>query len=215
MDILTIILSLVLVGGTLALVLYPLWRQPQTRASRDASGRTVEELEARYQASLAAIRDLMFDFEMGKVTQEDYDALLTKSKLEAAQIRRQIDQMSQSSEAEIDPDIDAEIEKLVAQLKAAPANGNEALLKEVDKEIEILKHAQDDTLACPSCGSVAQADDSFCSSCGQSLENVKIDKSTCSECGTPIQPDDAFCAKCGTELDNSLATRNPQTVEAE
>jgi len=214
MDTLTIILSLVLVGGTLALILYPLWRQPQSRPTRDASGRTAEELEARYQASLAAIRDLMFDHEMGKVTQEDYDHLLTKSKLEAAQIRRQIDQMSQN-EVDVDPNIDAEIEKLVAQLKNSPANGNEPLLKDIDKEIEILKHAQHDTITCPNCGSIAQLGDAFCSSCGQSLENVTVDENTCPECGAPIEPDDAFCAKCGTELDNKLATRSPQTVETE
>jgi len=214
MDTLAIILSLVLVGGTLALILYPLWRQPQTR-SRDASGRTAEELEARYQASLASIRDLMFDFEVGKVTQEDYDVLLTKSKLEAAQIRRQIDQMSQQADVDLNPNIDAEIEKLVAQLKNSPTNGNEPLLKEVNKEIEILKHAQHDTLTCPNCSSIAQIGDTFCSSCGQSLENVKVDKNICPECGTAIQPDDAFCAKCGTELNNNLATRNPQTVDTE
>lgn len=215
MDTLTIILSLVLVGGTLALVLYPLWRQPRAGTTRDASGRTAEELEARYQASLAAIRDLMFDHEMGKVTQEDYDNLLTKSKLEAAQIRRQIDQMNQQTDIELDPNIDAEIEKLVAQLKNSPVNGNEALLKEVDKEIEILKHAQHDTLTCPNCGSIAQVGDAFCSSCGQSLENVKVDENSCPKCGTAIEPDDAFCAKCGTELNNRLATRNPQTVDTE
>jgi len=214
MDILAIILSLVLVGGTLALVLYPLWRQPQTRITRDASGRTAEELEARYQASLAAIRDLMFDHEMGKVTQADYDTLLTKSKLEAAQIRRQIDQMTQH-DIDLDPNIDAEIEKLVAQLKESPVNGNKALLKEVDKEIEILKHAQHDTLTCPNCGSIAQVGDAFCSSCGQSLENVNVNEDTCPECGASIEPDDAFCAKCGTQLNSKLTTRSPQAVDVE
>jgi len=214
MDILAIILSLLLVGGTLTLMLYPLWQQPQTRTTRDASGRTAEELEARYQASLAAIRDLMFDYEMGKVTQQDYDTLLTRSKLEAAQIRRQIDQMSQQ-EVDLDPDIDAEIEKLVAQLKTSPVNGNEPLLKEVDKEIEILKHAQHDTQTCPNCGSIAQVGDAFCSSCGQSLENVRVNENTCPECDASIELDDTFCAKCGVELNSELTTRNLQTVDTE
>ena len=156
----------------------------------------------------------MFDHEMGKVTQEDYDQLLTKSKLEAAQIRRRIDQMSQD-EIDLDPNIDAEIEKLVTQLKTSPANGNQALLKEIDKEIEILKHARHDTLTCPNCGNIAQADDAFCSSCGQSLENVKADENTCPECGASIESDDAFCAKCGAKLNSKPTTRNPQAVDAE
>jgi uncharacterized OB-fold protein len=118
-------------------------------------------------------------------------------------------------DVDLDPTIDAEIEKLVAHLKNNPTNGNTALLKEVDREIEILKHARRDTLTCPNCGKIAQIGDAFCSSCGQSLENVKADENTCPQCGTSIQPDDAFCAKCGAEFHNILSTRNPQTVDTE
>ena len=118
-----VVIALLLVG-------YPLWRQmrPEALFQVDRSGQTLEECQARYQAVLAAIKDLMFDHEMGKVPAEDYEILLTKSKLEAARIRQQIDLLSQSSEPELDPALDAEIEELVAQLDLNNPNGNEIFL---------------------------------------------------------------------------------------
>ena len=210
MDILLII-TLALVGGTLALVLYPLWRQTRDEATFrvDRAGRTLAEYEARYQAALAAIKDLMFDYEMGKVLVEDYETLLAKSKLEAAQIRRQIDLLSQSSEPEIDPAIAAKIETLVAELKSSDQNGNEALWQDVEAEIETLKNVHLDA-TCPNCGKPIQVGDTFCSGCGQSLAEVKTQRHTCSKCGAPIQPDDAFCAKCGTAW-SKLATRKQKS----
>ncbi len=220
MDILPLIITLALVGGTLALVLYPLWRQTRPAGSFGETisgvgrpGRTLEEYDARYQAALAAIKDLMFDYEMGKVSAEDYEMLLTKSKLEAAQIRRQIDLLSQSTTSKIDPEIEAKIESLVAEFKNSGLNGNEALLQNVETEIEALKNIQPDSQTgfCPHCGRNFQMDDAFCSGCGQSLADVKTNKNACPECGSAIQPDDTFCAKCGVVLDSKLTTRSQKT----
>jgi hypothetical protein len=213
-EILILIVGLVLVGGTLALVLYPLWRQTPAAVTPglDRPGRSLEEYEARYQVTLAAIRDLMFDYEMGKVSAEDYEVLLQKSKLEAAQIRRQIDQLRQQGR-EIDPTIDAEIETLVAQLKEDRLNGSDSLGREVEAEIESLKEIRLDEsggLTCPKCGRTAQVGDAFCSGCGQSLAGAKA---ICPNCGAAIEADDAFCAKCGTTLDKDLTTRNQPVSE--
>ncbi len=91
MDATTTIIILILIGVALLLILYPLWRQTRVRAV-GPEGRTLAEYETRYQASLAAIKDLMFDYEMGKVDEQDYKVLLANLKAEAAQLRRQIDQ---------------------------------------------------------------------------------------------------------------------------
>ncbi len=203
MDHLTLILSLALGAGALALIAYPLWQQtrPDALFWVNRSGQTLAEYQARYQAALDSIKDLMFDFEMGKVSAEDYELLLHKTKLEAAQIRQQIDRLSQSQLSLIDPALDAEIETLVRQVRTAQPNGHEALLPEIEVEIESLKQLSIDHprggLACPTCGKPHRPDDAFCTGCGQALPQLEAG---CPECGAPHQPNDAFCAKCGAPL---------------
>lgn len=203
MDHLPLILSLALVAGALALIAYPLWRQtrPEAMFQVNRSGQTLAEYQARYQASLDSIKDLMFDYEMGKVSTEDYELLLPKIKLEAAQIRQQIDRLSQDQLLLIDPALDAEIERLVRQVRTAEPNGSATLLPEIEAEIEALKHISIDLErggpACPTCAKPYRPGDAFCTGCGQALPQLEAG---CPACGAPYQPGDAFCAKCGAPL---------------
>ena len=203
MDTFTIIGSLVLVGVALVLVLYPLWQQTRLQASLQASptAESVEEYEARYQAQLATIKDLIFDYEMGKVSSEDYETLVTQAKLEAAKIRQEMDRLSSIPESEtINATLDAEIEALISQLRQntpAPADNNNALLHEVDAEIELLKNTRPESIAttaitCLKCHNNLQPDDAFCSRCGQPAPQPESVADTCPQCGHTIQPDDAF-----------------------
>ncbi len=202
MDTLTLVIILVLVGLALLLVLYPLWQQTRSDLKTSASGQTLEEYEARYQARLAAIKDLMFDFEMGKVLMEDYETLLNKTKVEAADIRRQIDMLSNKPTAPVRADLDAEIETMIVQYRNGNMADNEALLQAVNAEIELLKDAQPDAQpVCSACGKHLQTDDIFCSRCGQPVPTTesKTDVKTgfCPQCGHAVQAGDAFCVKCG------------------
>lgn len=214
MDALTLIIIAALIGGALALIFYPLWQQTRAEAMfrLDRSGQTLEEYEARYQALLAAIQDLMFDYEMGKVSSEDYETLLNRTKLEAANVRRHIDQLNRSSTEVIDAALEAEIEALIAQTSPAGLNGKETLLREVEAEIELLKQVKPeqptdhaprfsrDGLICPQCAQPVRSGDVFCARCGQSLAELEVKENICPECGYEYQPDDAFCARCGTTL---------------
>jgi predicted nucleic acid-binding Zn ribbon protein len=212
MDALTLTLSLALVAGAFGLILYPLWQQTHSEAGLqpDRSGQTLEEYQARYQAALDAIKDLMFDREMGKISAEDYEKLLAKSKLEAAEIRHQIDRLSHSTAADKEAALDVEIERLVAQLRTDQLNGSEALLDEVDAEIESLKNirlgpAGVEEAVCPHCGQAFLPGDAFCTGCGQALPEVvpaepDITEELCPTCGYAYRPDDVFCARCGQAL---------------
>jgi len=50
---------------------------------------------------------------------------------------------------------------------------------------------------CPRCQAINDADDAFCSHCGNSLITPK---KLCENCKAEIKNDAAFCAKCGTEV---------------
>lgn len=229
MDTLSLIASVALIGGTLALIFYPLWQQtrPEAVFRLDGSGQTLEEVEARYQALLAAIQDLMFDYEMGKVSAGDYETLLNRTKLEAASVRRHIDQLNGPVAESVDAGLEAQIETLIAQMNTVGLNGNESLLREVEAEIELLKQVKPgpqtavaapiraDGLTCPHCAQPVRPGDAFCAHCGQSLAGLEINEAVCSECGYEYQADDAFCARCGTALFQAQqqAPKNAKTTE--
>jgi hypothetical protein len=182
-----IIITLALVAGALALVLYPLWRQTRTQVMPTRAGQTLEEYEVRYQAGLAAIKDLMFDYEMGKITDSDYQILLAKAKAEAARVRKELDVLS-SGKVITDPALEAQLEAMIAQARDNSLNVNDSqiLLAEVDADIELLKNiGTGDVLACPDCGRTYEIGDAFCAGCGYELADItpQIDENACAQCG--------------------------------
>ncbi len=216
MDTATIIIALSLIVVAVLLIAYPLWKQtrPEAMFKVTRTGQTLEEYQARYQALLASIKDIMFDYEMGKVSADDYNAPLEKTKLEAAAVRREIDRLSHEANLDnISLEMDTEIEALIAQARQTPPADSSKLANEVDTEIELLKTvhlaADDDDSKCPHCGKSTQPGDAFCSGCGQALPTLQAqqvdDTDTCPQCGSEVQPNDVFCAKCGAPLNPQVA----------
>lgn len=209
MEFLTILTIAALGIGALALILFPMWQQTRPAAFIPASGspgQTIEEIEARYNAALAAIKDLMFDHEMGKISTEDYESILTRSKLEAAQLRHQLDRLAENPELSIDPALDAKIESLIRQARSteAPTNGNQVMLNQINTTIKRLRTGRNGTATtCPICHAPFQSGDAFCSSCGNTLTGIEntTDLPACPHCRKVAQPEDAFCTECGTSLD--------------
>lgn len=73
-------------------VAYPLFQRRQPKVSFDDNHRA-GELEARKAEIYAAIKDIDFDFQMGKLSPEDYDQLRSQYKAEAVTLLKRIDQM--------------------------------------------------------------------------------------------------------------------------
>jgi len=73
-------------------VAYPLLQKRQQKVSF-ASNHRAEEFEARKAEIYAAIKDIDFDFQMGKLSQEDYEQLRSQYKAEAVGLLKHIDQM--------------------------------------------------------------------------------------------------------------------------
>jgi rubrerythrin len=213
MEILTISAIVILVVIALFIIAYPLWQQSQAAPVNFTvtPGHTQAELEARYNAELAAIKDLMFDYEMGKVAHDDYNQLLSLSKSRAAKIRREMTLLN--NQLEIYPELDAEIEALIAQTRRqalSNINGKGTMLRQVDQEIAELVHGNGHTIACPRCQARVLIGDSFCPACGHSTNHNHTaspgeeDELNCRQCGTTVHATDAFCAGCGLALDPLL-----------
>jgi len=214
MDILTLTLSLLLIIAMLVLILHPLWQATQTNQA--APTRRVEQIvtdyQVRYEAVLANIRQLMFDYESGKIAPEDYEMLLHQTKVEAAKIRQQIDYYNEGVPAANEFALDTKVELMVKQLKGQPHEANEPLWREVDAEIARLQKQPVPPMnalpKCPHCGQGHQLGDAFCSRCGQAIAApaMTVTRHFCAKCGQAAHSDDAFCVKCGAPVHQSAVT---------
>lgn len=88
--------------GTIGLVViavvavgYPLVQETRRRTTTMAEGeRQRAELEARREALYAALKDLEFDHEMGKLSAEDYAALRERYTVQAVAVLQQLDALA-------------------------------------------------------------------------------------------------------------------------
>ena len=102
--------GLVLTIAVVAFILYPIVRPPSEMAA--AGPGPSEELVARRDRVYGELRDLEFDFRVGKVTAEDYQDARNRLEVEAARVLQAIDTQVKA--------LDDEIEREVRALRARP-----------------------------------------------------------------------------------------------
>lgn len=211
MTFIPIALIALLILGAFVFVFRPLFSVKNGRWWRPEAGQvsfTLDELVARRDAIYAALKDVEFDQETGKLDSEDYQIVRTRYMAEAAQVLRQLDRLTPEAEAALD----AEIESAVAQLRSDgkqvspssseyPADLVEAVQAEIDSLTKRAAAPDKQVLACPDCGQPFQSGDLFCPACGASLAD------TCPQCGAPYQTDDAFCMRCGAPLAEEVGNK--------
>jgi rRNA maturation endonuclease Nob1 len=170
---LEIILIALMVIGVIAFIAYPLFSTPHGNISETPDA--LEVLISQRDSTYDAIRDLDFDFQLGKLSQADYAPLRDKYKARAAETLKQIDALTGKDNP---VDAEAQIEVQVAQLRQAKGDSIEA-------EVARLRRAKTDAV---------EAEIARVRTARRSSE------ARCANCGTPFQSGDRFCAKCGSEL---------------
>ncbi len=122
--------------------------------------------------ALAALREIEFDRETGKLSDVDYDELRKTYTAKALEAMR-----AEDSGSAVGVD---EIERMVAaRVQAIRGQGGVA-----------------DGVVCPTCGPRPETEAAFCSSCGRSLNGA----GACTGCGAPLTPGARFCGNCGTKV---------------
>ena len=157
--------------GLLALfvVLRPLiWSTPDEEPVFEP----VEQEETPRGVALLALKEIEFDRETGKLSDEDYRFLKEKYTAQAIEALR-------AEEAVKAPDdVEALVAHRVRALRSAAAS------------------APPDARGCPTCGPRPEPDAAFCSTCGSRLPAA----ATCSHCGTALGADSRFCEGCGSRV---------------
>jgi hypothetical protein len=174
--------------GGLSLVLSPLLSdEPASTRRRDAersaakASRAQQRDEPRADGAIAALREIEFDRETGKLSDVDYAELkqrYTQSAIDEMRAQRAISAKAAASAA-----ASAAVPRAVAD--SASADPAEAA-------IERARAAQK---SCDVCGPRPEPDAEYCSTCGLYLAGA------CGECGAPVElAGSRFCTQCGEQL---------------
>jgi cytochrome c-type biogenesis protein CcmI len=126
--------ALMLILGVVLFLLLPILRGEWAGMARSKGELT--DAEARKRAALKALRDVEYDYHTGKLDDADYSDLKTALSRDALHAMKRADQAEQAESGEVasahsgsaattgDDDLEAEIERARAGLRAGRACGN-------------------------------------------------------------------------------------------
>ncbi len=133
-------------------VLTPLFKEPKGNIEVELLAETeLDRLLNRKAVVYNNIKDLEFEYKMGRLSDADFRRLEAGYKAEAAVILQKLDQLG------VEKNIDELIERDVAARRSKPYSSN-------------LAAPAPDSHKCPSCGSTALPGKKFCADCGHRLE---------------------------------------------
>jgi hypothetical protein len=170
----TVLLISVVVAGafSLAAILYVVWPLLQPGSAHQlVDDERLTDLLVRKDTILRSIKELAFDYQMGKMSEEDYQRFDARLRRQAIGLMQQIEKIAPESAG-----LDAALEVEIARLRQQP-----------DAEPVQLKHDEPAPVAAlPVLPSPAS----------QTISAQKP-KRFCTECGAPIASTYKFCAECG------------------
>jgi hypothetical protein len=191
MDIGSILLSLALFLLVAAFVARPLLERANTA---NASAAPADDLIAQREAVLIELRDLDFDHETGKVSEDDYATQRARLVAKGVETLKALAAVKPGHAAPAN--LDDEIENAVAARRRAKTGLPPA---SVDDEIENAVAARRKAKSAPAATS-AEAEVETAASQRRDFTRTSSFAKFCPQCGTAAQPGDKFCAKCGAGL---------------
>ncbi|MDO8690546.1 MAG: zinc ribbon domain-containing protein [Dehalococcoidia bacterium] len=170
------------------LVGYPLFQRRELELAPEALDLDLEDANSRREAVYGAIKELDFEYQLGNLSDADYQSLRGQYRQRAASVLMELDELKEERQAEpsveLEPDLDAEIEEMVRQARA--------------RAEKTPTHPAGRTSLCPGCGANVRANSRFCAKCGADLATPVA--RCCTECGAGLEPEDEFCPACGYRL---------------
>ncbi len=193
--------GLLIAGAALALCLYTLYRMVSALA-RPSLQTMVEvevglgvlsdrELREERRRLLRAINELRFDFEMGKLSQADYDGVREGYELRAIEVMRAID-----AGAELHPELAQRLEKADAGDAAGKNAGGKGKADETPAKgvTEQSDHSEPGQPGEPVAEPTPASASESASASASDAERM------CGSCDSRNDQDARFCKKCGKEL---------------
>ncbi len=179
MDIGAILLLVALLLGVGLYLAAPLFDNRARRAS--AGTQETSSLMAERDRIINALRELDFDFRLGKIPEEDYPAQRTDLLQKGAEILKKLDALTPPSPLHPSPigkgdngeGAEDRLEKAVAARRVDAAKVQAAPVSDDDIESLLAArrkgHKTKSAGFCPRCGKSVMVSDHFCPSCGKAL----------------------------------------------
>jgi len=156
-----VVIVMLLLGASYWIII-PLLRPWQYKSLADQeTNETLSQLNLKKESAYATIKELEFDLNMGKLSEEDFEAMKRQIMLDAVEYLKEIDQL-QSGEKR-DPSAEEGIEK-----------GDE---KEVSA-VSASRPRDETPKYCTKCGKRASALDRYCSNCGSELLKHNVEETS-------------------------------------
>ncbi len=161
-------------------------RRPRVPPARD---NLISQRDAAYQA----LKELEFEYNLGNLSDSDYDDLRNRYRALAAGILQRLDDETGVAEPETDPPLP---DPAAARIRQRIEDNIAASGPQPDHLLSIFAElAGSRQSACPSCGGSIAAEDAYCWRCGSRVGR------RCEECAEPLLDEDRFCAGCGRSLE--------------
>ncbi|GEM_PF-2763957 len=187
-------LAVIMVLIAIGIVSWPLLRRISLKTRPGLFEDTeVSELLTQKDATLFAINELESDYEIGSLSQGDYQELRNKYEEKAVALIKTVDELRSERGLDVASQIDEEIEARVSSLRAA-GSSTEAIIEARVAKLRRANNERPNGKSCPACGAQVESDAQFCSRCGLTL-SMK-----CPGCSAQVSAEDRFCSRCGTVL---------------
>ncbi len=163
----------ILLGLALAVLVVPFVAEPliknRQRQKAAPENSQNDSPDTAKQSVLAALRDLDFDFRIGKVAEEDYTPLRQQLMAEAAQAVQTAD----ATRGDLDDEIEAAVRMArVSRRKSSECPECHASVRDDDRFCPKCGAAL--MAACPQCKTAVQASDKFCPHCGARVKQEAV-----------------------------------------
>ncbi|MBP7960576.1 MAG: zinc ribbon domain-containing protein [Caldilineaceae bacterium] len=168
---------------SLAALWYVIWPLVDTKpAPLMIEDDRLAELMGQKDTVLKSIKDLEFDYQVGKITDEDFERFNLRLRRQAVGLIQQIEQLSPVT-ASLDDQVEMLISRKHKVQREAATNGHTPAVADDALEMLINRKRKVESKQ----ASVAPATDA-------GADAVVF----CTECGTALAPQHKFCANCGT-----------------
>ncbi len=162
--------ALVYALGQLYAMVWALSRPDRVAQVGQAAGSfTQAELRDEKRRLLRAIKELEFDFGMGKLSAPDFESVISTYRLRAIEVMRALE-----GGATVHP----ELARLLAEREAAgksPSTGSGAAATPTSQISSAPVSLEDTTRICGACGTTNEADARFCKQCGAAMKKLSED----------------------------------------